>query len=116
MSRLGWTIFLGVQATGEICSWTARHFLSALGPTLWLAGSALLLPGDIGAAFLVDKVLLHSGLTMAHLTMLQVPLELAINTVVWLLCFKLYTFFRGRRSSASGAPHTADSNLSHHSP
>lgn len=116
MSRAGWTIFLGVQVAGEVCSWTARHFLSALGPTLWLIGSVLLLPGDIGAAFLVDKMLWHSGLTMSEMTILQVPLELAINAAVWVLCARLYAFFRGRRTSPASAPHTADSNLSHRSP
>ena len=116
MSRLAWAIFLGVQVTGEVCSWTARHFLSAIGPTLWLIGSVLLLPGDMGAAFLVDKVLWHSRLTTAQMTMLQVPLELAINAVVWLLCVKLYTFFRKRRSSPASASHTPGSNLSRHSP
>ena len=116
MSRLAWTIFLGVQVAGEACSWTARHFLSAIGPTLWLIGSVLLLPGNMAAAFLVDKVLWHSGLTMTQMTMLQVPLELAINAIVWLLCAKLYTFFRRRRSSPATAPNTPGSNLSRHSP
>lgn len=116
MSRIAWTIFFGVQVAGEVCSWTARHFLSAIGPALWLIGSVLLLPGDMVAAFLVDKVLWHSRLTVTQMTMLQVPLELAINAVVWLLCVKLYAFFRRRRPSPATAPHTAGSNLPHHSP
>ncbi len=90
MSRRGWLIFLAVQAVGEVCAWTAGHFLSALGPALWVVGSVLLLPGDLVGAFIVEKLLWKSGLTMTQLTVLQVPVGLAINAVVWLLCAKLY--------------------------
>ena len=115
MNRRGWLIFLVVQTVGEVCAWTAGHFLSALGPALWVIGTVLLLPGDLAGAFIVEKLLWKSPLTANQLTVLQVPVGLAINAVVWLLCFKLYTFFRGRRSATS-APNAAGSNLPHHSP
>jgi hypothetical protein len=116
MNRKGWLIFLAVQVVGEVCAWTARQFLSALGPALWLIGSVLLLPGDLAGAFIVGKLLWKSGLTMTQLTILQVPIGLAINAIVWLLCAKLYRFLRGRRSSRSGATKTTGSNLPHRSP
>jgi hypothetical protein len=116
MSRRGWLIFLAVQVVGEICAWTAGHLLSALGPALWLMGSLLLLPGDLTAAFVVEKLLWKSELTMTQLTVLQVPVGLAINAAVWLLCVKLYKSVRGRRSSPASTSRTGGSNLSHHSP
>ncbi|MGB9121369.1 MAG: hypothetical protein WCE73_12170 [Candidatus Angelobacter sp.] len=116
MSRRGWLIFLTVQASGEVCAWTAEHFLSALGPALWIIGTVLLLPGDLAGAFIVENLLWKSPLTATQLTVLQVPVGLAINAVVWLLCVKLYTFLRGRRASLGSAPNAAGSNLSRRSP
>jgi hypothetical protein len=116
MNRRGWLIFLAVQTVGEVCAWTARHFLSALGPALWIIGSVLLLPGDLAGAFIVEKLLWKSGLTATQLTILQVPVGLVINAVFWLLCGRLYRFLRGRRSSLPSASNTACSNLSHRSP
>lgn len=113
MNRGDWLIFLVVQIVGEVCAWTAAHFLSAIGPALWIVGTVLLLPGDLAGAFIVEKIFWKSPLTAAQLTVLQVPVALAINAVVWVLCVKLYTFLRGRRS-ASG-PNAAGSNLSHRS-
>jgi hypothetical protein len=115
MNRRGWLIFLAVQSVGEVCAWTAGHLLSAIGPALWIIGTVLLLPGDLAGAFIVEKLLWKSPLTATQLTVLQVPVGLAINAVVWLLCFKLCTYVRGRRSSATSPPHAAGSNLSQHS-
>lgn len=116
MNRRGWLIFLAVQIVGEVCAWTAGHLLSAIGPALWIIGTVLLLPGDLAGAFVVEKLLWKSALTSTQLTILQVPVGLAINAAVWVLCVKLYTSLRGRRSSpASAPPGTAGSN-SHHSP
>jgi len=103
MNRRGWLIFLAVQIVGEVCAWTAGHLLSAIGPALWIIGTVLLLPGDLAGAFIVEKLLWKSPLTATQLTILQVPVGLAINAVVWLLCVKLYTFLRGRQSSPTRA-------------
>jgi hypothetical protein len=116
MNRRGWLIFLSVQTVGEACAWTAGHLLSAIGPALWIIGTVLLLPGDLTGAFIVEKLLWKSALTATQLTVLQVPVGLAINAVVWLLCVKLYTLLRGRRSSSASTPNAAGSNLSHRSP
>ncbi len=96
MNRNGWLIFLAVQGVREVCAWTAGHFLSALGPALWVTGSLLLLPGDLAGAYIVEKLLWNSGLTLTRLTVLQVPVELAINAAVWVFCVKLYSFLRAR--------------------
>jgi hypothetical protein len=116
MNRRGWLIFLVVQIVGEVCAWTAGHLLSAIGPALWIIGTVLLLPGDLAGAFIVEKLLWKSALTSTQLTILQVPVGLAINAAVWLLCVKLYRFLRGRRSSLASAPDATGSNLSHRSP
>lgn len=116
MNRRGWLIFLVVQIVGEVCAWTAGHLLSAIGPALWIIGTVLLLPGDLAGAFIVEKLLWKSALTSTQLTILQVPVGLAINAAVWLLCVKLYRFLRGRRSSLASTPDATGSNPSHRSP
>jgi hypothetical protein len=116
MNRRSWLIFLAVQIVGEVCAWTAGHLLSAIGPVLWIIGTVLLLPGDLAGAFIVEKLFWKGALTSNQLTILQVPVGLAINAIVWVLCVKLYTSLRGRRSSPASASGTAGSNLSHHSP
>jgi hypothetical protein len=75
--------------------------LSAVGPTLWVIGTLLLLPGDFMGAFIVEKMLWKSGLTMAQLTILQVPMSLAINAAFWFLCAKLLSLFVAHPSSQS---------------
>ena len=104
MSRKGWLIFLAAQTVGEVCAWTAGHFLSALGPALWVVGSVLLLPGDLAGALVVEKLLWKSALTMTQLTVLQVPIGLVINAVVWYLFAKLIGLIRRRRSSQGLPP------------
>lgn len=104
MSRKGWLVFLAVQTVGEVCAWTAGHLLSALGPALWIIGTVLLLPGDLAGAFIVEKLLWKSPLTATQLTVLQVPVGLAINAAVWLLCAKLLKLITRRRSSQAFPP------------
>ncbi len=100
MNRRGWLIFLAVQTVGEVCAWTAGHLLSAIGPALWIIGTVLLLPGDLAGAFIVEKLLWKSPLTATQLTVLQVPVGLAINAAVWSLCAKLIGVAGKRRSRA----------------
>ena len=97
MKRRGWLIFVVVQTVGVVCAWTAGHFLSALGPNLWVTGFVLLLPGNLVGAFILEKLLWMSGVTTFQLNLLCVPVELAINAGVWLACARLYRVFRGRQ-------------------
>jgi hypothetical protein len=117
MNRRGWLIFLAVQTVARSVRGQrgTGHFLSALGPALWVIGSVLLLPGDLAGAFIVEKLLWKSGLTATQLTVLQVPVGLAIKATVWVACPKLYRLLRGRRSSLASVDATG-SNLSHRSP
>jgi hypothetical protein len=96
MSRKVWLIFLSVQTVGEICAWTAGHFLSQVGPALWIAGTFLLLPGNMAGAWVVEKLSWMSGLTIPRMMILQVPAEMVINATIWLGCAKLYILLRRR--------------------
>ena len=116
MNRRGWLIFLAVQIVGEACAWTAGHLLSAIGPVLWIIGTVLLLPGDLAGAVIVKELLWMKGLTIFQMMILEVPVALAINAAIWVLCVKLYTSLRGHRSSPASASGAAGSNLSRHSP
>jgi hypothetical protein len=97
MSRKAWSIFLGVQTIGEICAWAAGHFLSQVGPVLWIGGTILLLPGNMVGAWVVEKLLWTSGVTIPRMMILEVPVEVAINAAVWLGCAALYIRLRRRQ-------------------
>ena len=102
MSRKLWLIFLAVQTLGEVCAWMAGHFLSALGPGLWVAGWLLLLPGNITGALVVEKLLWMSRLTILQLMIVSVPIELATNAAVWLLCARVCRYACGYRVANDG--------------
>jgi hypothetical protein len=115
MKRRGWLIFLAVQALGEVCAWSWPHILSAVGPWVWGGAFFLLLPGNLLSVAVIQKLLWGGSLTLFQLSLLEVPVEIAINAAVWLLFAKLYRLLRGRRSALASAP-TSGSNLSHRSP
>jgi len=89
MSRRGWTIFAIVQLTGEVCGWAAPHFLSWPGPALWGSSFIVLLPGDVLGALLIEKLLWQSRLTLFQLSLLEIPVAVAINAAVWWACWQL---------------------------
>jgi hypothetical protein len=96
MNRTGWLVFVGVQAVGEVCAWSARYSLSALGPVLWFIGFVLLLPGNILGWLIVEKLLWKTGLTISQLTVLQMTVAVAINAVFWFLAARLLILFAKR--------------------
>jgi hypothetical protein len=95
VSRKAWMIFLGMQAAGIILSWLANYtsspspLISGIGAGLLVLGNLLLLPGGLLGALAVQKVLLHSGLSMSQLSFVGVLVAVAINLAIWLLCAKL---------------------------
>ena len=54
------------------------------------------MPGDLTAPLIVEKLFWNGPLTIRQLMILNGPIELAINAVVWLLCAKSYKYIRGR--------------------
>ena len=96
MSRRGWMIFLSVQAAGIAFSWAANYtpspspLTSGIGVGLLVVGNLLLLPGGLLGALAVQRLLLHSGLSMNQLSLAGVVAAEAINLGIWLLCAKLH--------------------------
>lgn len=41
------------------------------------------------AALIVEKLLWNSGLTVTQMAFIEIPLEVAVNLCVWLLCVKV---------------------------
>lgn len=89
MSRLGWAAFAVVQLTGEVCAWTAPHFLSWPGPALWAGSFILLLPGDVLSALLIERLLWQGPLTLFQMSLLEIPVAVAINAAAWWACWQL---------------------------
>jgi hypothetical protein len=91
MNPRGWRIFCIVQLTGEVCGWAAPRFLSWPGPALWGSSFIVLLPGDILGALLIEKLLWRGPLTLSQLSLLEIPVAVAINAAVWWACWQIAT-------------------------
>jgi len=65
--------------------------------TISVAVSDLLFPGSLIGSLIVEKLLWNGPLTITQLTILNVPIEIAINAGLWLLCAKIYRYIREHR-------------------
>jgi len=98
MKRTPWLVYAALQITGEICQWTWPLVDSELGRWLWVGAFIFLFPGNLLAAFIVERSLWNTGLTLRTLQMLQVPLAIAINLALWIVCAWLARWIAARIS------------------
>lgn len=96
MTRKVWFFFIVTQAIGESCFWTWEYVHSQVGLWLWGCGLILLFPGNFLSAIAIEKLLWNKGLTLIQLSALEVPIEIAINAVLWLLCIKLWSLVQSK--------------------
>ncbi len=95
--RKKWMIFAAVQFLGEVCFWTWGYVAqSALGLFLWGTALVTLFPGNVLSGVVVEKLFWGSRVTVFQMTIIAVPIEIAINVGIWLLCMKLCKFVRTR--------------------
>ena len=67
---------------------------SSLGPSLWVAGIVVMMPGRLLALFITEKVLWGVRLTPPGMTAIFVFVEIIANLLVWLLCARLLRSLR----------------------
>ncbi len=104
MRRRGIIVFFFVvQFVGMLCAWL-QHSLSAASPFLWGAGFVMLFPGDLLSALIVEKLLWHSRLSLASMTVITTVLLVAINAVIWLVVVKTLQVIHARFTTRSGVP------------
>ena len=96
-----WIIFAAVQSLGLLCFWTWGYASSGLGAAMWATALITLFPGNFFSGVLVDKLLWKSSLTAVQMSVIDVPVEVAINAGVWFLCMKLMRFIKYLRRSRS---------------
>jgi hypothetical protein len=103
MRRWAWAIFGVVQVVGLVCAWL-QHPPSAGSAFLWGAGFVLLFPGDLLSAWMMEKLLWHSHLSMATMNAISAALMVVINAVIWWLVLKAVKVIRARLFTHSGVP------------
>jgi hypothetical protein len=89
MSRKVWIAFIVVQLLGLICVCAWEYDIFGTGAAMWATSVFVLLPGDLISALIVEKLLWNSGLTVTQMAFVEIPLEVAVNLCVWLLCVKI---------------------------
>ena len=110
-----WTLtFAAVQALGLTCKglWPLGP---TAGPYLWGTALLALLPGNLISAILVEKLLWSSRLSLTGMSLLEVPILLAINALLWFSLMRLIQRRRpapmlrpqgsNRAPSSSSTPH-----------
>lgn len=87
-------IFFVIQIVGQIAYWVWPLFPSSAGMVLWGGQFILLFPGNIVSGELIEA-LLWKKTTLTVMGVLEIPVTLAINYLLWsglyLICRKYVT-------------------------
>jgi hypothetical protein len=85
--RQGAILFIIVQLAG-LASMLIWPFGRVTGPFLWGTAFIALFPGNIAAGLLVEKYLWNTGLSLRVLSIIEIPLLLLFNGVLWFAAIK----------------------------
>ena len=89
MSRRAWLAFAAIQAVGcSLASWGTVYSESAFVRGSWLIGFLLLLPGNL-PAMAVDQRLIHTRTVYVFF-----PIAIACNAILWVTCGAVWRTLR----------------------
>jgi len=77
-----------------MCIWP---FAKATGPFLWCTAFIALFPGNIAAAFLIEKFFWNTGLSLRAMSITEIPLLVVFNAVLWFVVIGAIRWLAGRR-------------------
>ena len=81
--RRQWTVFFAVvQIVGLACLALWPHTTN-VAAFLWGTALITLFPGNFLSAFLVERLFWNSGLSLTSMSLLELPLLVAINAALW---------------------------------
>jgi uncharacterized membrane protein YjjB (DUF3815 family) len=85
-----------VQLTGlvSICIW---HLAKAPGLFFWDAAFITLLPGNLLAERLIERLLWNTGLSLRAMSIIEIPLLVAFNAMAWFVVIGSIRWLLGRR-------------------
>jgi hypothetical protein len=66
------------------------------GAFMWGTEIIVLLPGNFISAILVEKLFWSSGLSLTEMSLLEAPILVAVNALLWFLLMRLVQRLRGR--------------------
>jgi hypothetical protein len=87
-----------VQVVGLASAWL-QHRPSAASSYLWGTGFALLFPGDLLGAWIIEKQFWQSRLSLGNMNVISAVLWVAINAGLWWSVASVWRAVRARRSA-----------------
>ena len=99
MNKQFLVIFFVIQAVGQIAYWVWPLFPSSIGVMLWGGQFILLFPGNIVSGDLVEA-LFWNKTTLTFMGVLEIPVTLAINFLLWSGLYFIYSKYVKTRRNA----------------
>jgi hypothetical protein len=65
------------------------------GALMWGTALIALLPGNFISAILIEKLFWSSGLSLTGMSLLETPIMVAVNALLWFLLVRLVQRLRG---------------------
>jgi hypothetical protein len=94
-----WTVvFASAQLIGLVCMWMWRYAPPAASSFVWGTALVFLFPGNVLSAILIER-LFWNRLSLTTMALVEVPVLLAINALLW---FGVIGAVRGLRRRHSG--------------
>jgi hypothetical protein len=90
-------LFACVQLAGLV-SICVRPFAKAAGSFLWGTAFITLLPGNLMAAMLIEKLFWNTGLSLRAMSIVEIPLMIVFNAVLWFVVIGSIRWLFGRHS------------------
>ncbi len=89
MKRSAWVVFGIWQLIGIVCGQQVGH-PAQWGAQLWAISFLGLLPGNVTAAYIVERSLWMTGVTLRQMSLLEILAAVLINGILWFLIATAY--------------------------
>jgi hypothetical protein len=76
-----------------MCIWP---FAKVAGPFLWGTAFIALFPGNLAAAFLIEKLFWNTGISLRAMLIDEIPLLIVFNAVLWFVLVGIVRWLLGQ--------------------
>ena len=100
----GWVgLLVLVQVVGLVCMGAWQHVPQTYRSIIWGGSFLLLFPGNVVSTIFVERLFWHSRLSLVTMSLMEIPLLLAINTLIWLCAAWAFSRLLARHDGLTGA-------------